>query len=376
MGGNDARATLGVFPINSLEFPMRMRSCCILSLFLSAAVSFVAPAAANAQQKPWPVRAVIVATFEIGADTGDVPGEFQFWVEREHLDEVVDFPGGVHPLRTNKDHTIIGMLSGTTLVNATASMMALGLDPRFDLTHAYFLINGIAGVDPQIASLGSAAWANYVVNDVAREIDPRDAPADWPYGILPVGAPAPNPPSMQDVPWFASDLYPLNTRLTAWAYAQTKDLKLADDPKVAEFRMGYTGFPNAQKPPFVLIGDSFASDYFWHGKIMTQFARDWVRLQTGGKGTFAMTEMEDAGFMNAIGRLGTMHRVDPNRVMVLRTSSNYSEPRPGHTAVESILEGTHLGTRIALESAYLCGNTVLQKILTNWDVMYAKVPGE
>ena len=210
----------------------------------------------------------------------------------------------------------------------------------------------------------------------AREIDSREAPADWPYGILPVGAPAPNPTSMKPVPWFASDLYPLNAKLAAWAYGETKDLKLVDDPQVAEFRAGFTGFPNAQRPPFVLIGDSFASDYFWHGKIMTQYARDWVRLQTGGKGRFAMTEMEDAGFMNAIGRLNAMHRVDADRVMVLRTASNFSEPRPGHSAVESILEGTHLGTRIALESAYLCGSTVLHEILAHWDVTYARIPGE
>jgi purine nucleoside permease len=352
---------------------MRIRPGCVLSLLLFSAFAVVEAAA---QQKPWPIRAVIVATFEVGADTGDLPGEFQFWVEREHLDEVVDFPGGVHPLRTNADHTIIGMVSGTTLVNATASMMALGTDPRFDLTHAYFLINGIAGVDPEIASLGSAAWADFVVNDVAREIDPREAPADWPYGILPVGAPTPNPPTMKVVPWFASDLYPLNAKLTAWAFGQTKDLKLPDDPQAAAFRVGFTGFPNAQRPPFVLIGDSFASDYFWHGRIMTQYARDWVRLQTGGKGVFAMTEMEDAGFMNAIGRLNQMHRVDPNRVMVLRTASNYSAPRPGHTAVESLSDGTHLGTRMALESAYLCGSTVLHNILAHWDVTYTKIPGE
>ncbi len=84
----------------------------------------------------------------------------------------------MHPLRTNKDHTILGMVSGTTLVNATASMMALGLDPRFDLTHAYILINGIAGIDPRVGSVGSAAWARYVVGDVAREIDPREAPKE------------------------------------------------------------------------------------------------------------------------------------------------------------------------------------------------------
>ena len=118
------------------------------SAFLIGFVSSCMAAQSPRTPAPWPIRAVIVTTFEIGKDTGDMPGEFQLWAEREHLDEVIDFPGGVHPLRTNADHTVLGMVSGTTLVNATASMMALGLDPRFDLTHAYFLINGIAGVEP------------------------------------------------------------------------------------------------------------------------------------------------------------------------------------------------------------------------------------
>lgn len=350
-----------------------MRTCRILSLLLLSGMS----SALHAQTppKPRPVRAVIVATFEVGADAGDTPGEFQFWVEREHLDEVVDFPGGVHPLRTNKDHTILGMVSGTTLVNAASSMMALGMDPRFDLTHAYFLINGIAGGDPRVVSLGSAAWADYVVNDVVREIDPREAPKEWPYGIFPTGSWAPNPPALKSTTWFSSNLYPLNAKLVAWAFDQTKDLKLADDARAAEFRAAYTGFPSAQKPPFVVIGTSFASDYFWHGAIMTQFARDWVRLQTGGKGTFTMTEMEDSGFMNAIMRLDAMHRVDANRVMVLRTASNFTQQHAGESALESI-ETPYSGMRMALESAYLCGSTVLHSILAHWDVTYAKIPGE
>jgi purine nucleoside permease len=329
---------------------------------------------AAAQAKPWPVRAVIVTTFEIGNDTGDVPGEFQFWVEREHLDEVVDFPGGIHPLRTNADHTILGMVSGTTLVNATASMMALGLDPRFDLTHAYFLINGIAGVDPQVASIGSAAWASYVIGDVAREIDGKDMPAEWPYGWFPVGAHAPNPPTVPIAPWTRSNLYVLNERLARWAFEQTKDLKLVDDDKVAAFRAEYRGYPEAQRPPFVLLGDTFASDYYWLGATMTQFARDWVRLYTEGKGRFAMTEMEDSGFMNALERLAAMKRVDHDRVMVLRTGSNYSMPRPGHTAVES-LTAPYIGSRVALESAWLCGSTVLHRILAEWKTTEARVPG-
>ena len=296
-------------------------------------------------------------------------------MEREHLSEIVEFPGGVHPLRTNADHTILGMVSGTTLVNATASMMALGLDSRFDLTHAYILINGIAGVDPNDASIGSAAWSNYVVGDVAREIDPREAPASWPYGLFPNGATGPRPVTVPAATWMRSNLYPLNPKLAAWAFQQTRSSALGDDPAVASFRAEFAGYPNAQRPPFVLMGDTFASDYYWHGAIMTQYANDWVALYTGGKGNFVMTEMEDSGFMNALERLNQMHRVDYDRVMVLRTGSNYSMQRPGHTAVESVT-APYIGSKLALESAWLCGSTVLHKILSEWDTTSSHIPGD
>lgn len=342
---------------------------------LACALGVCVAAGAQERRKPWPVRAVIVTTFERGADTGDEPGEFQFWVEREKLTEVLEFAGGVHPLRTNAAHTVLGMVSGTTLVNATASMMALGLDPRFDLTRAYFIVNAIAGVDPHVASIGSAAWATFVVGDVTREIDAKETPKDWPYGFFPVGSIAPNPAKVNAPAWFHSNSYPLNAKLAAWAFNQTKDLKLEDDDKVRAFRAEYTGFAQAQRPPFVLMGESFASDYFWHGAVMTQFAEDWVKLYTGGAGTFAMTNMEDSGYMAAVERLGAMHRVDPRRVLVLRTGSNYTMQRPGHTAVES-LTAPYIGFRVALESAWFCGSTVLHKLVDQWDVTAAKVPGD
>jgi purine nucleoside permease len=354
-----------------------------VSVLASLLALLAAPALAQTPPKPWPIRAVVIATFEVGNDTGDAPGEYQFWVEREHLTEVLDFPGGPalppgqHPLRTNKEHTVLGMLSGTTLVNATASMMALGLDPRFDLTHAYILINGIAGVDPNVASVGSAAWADYVIGDVVREIDPREMPKDWPYGWFPTGSTRPNPPDTDAPTWHRSNLYTLNTKLVGWAYTQTRDLNLGDDDKVKAFRAEFTGFPNAQRPPFVLIGDTFSSDYYWHGAIMNKFAEDWVRLWTKGKGTFAMTAMEDSGFLGAIerlARLGPVPRVDANRVLVLRTGSNYDMQRPGHMPVES-LTAPYIGGRLALESAYLAGSTVLHKLLADWPATRDHIPG-
>ena len=174
--------------------------------------------------------------------------------------------------------------------------------------------------------------------------------------------------------WNRTNLFPLNAKLVEWAYAQTKDLNLGDDAKVAEFRAKYVGFPKALGPPVVLVGDTFASDYYWHGKIMTQYAEDWVKLWSQGKGTFAMTEMEDSGFMTAIDRLSAAHKVDHARVLVLRTGSNYCMPPPGHDPVET-LSMPYIGGRLALESAYAVGSAVLHKLVGEWAVTREHVPG-
>jgi len=158
--------------------------------------------------KPWPIRAVIVVTS---------PGEFELWGTREHLTEALDVPGVPQPVHTNAEHTVLGMVSGGTLINASASTMAIGLDPRLDLTHAYFIITGVAGVDPEDASIGSAAWANYVIGDVMSEIDIREAPTGWPYGLFPVGSTQPNPSTVS--PGF--NVFPLNAKLVAWAFDRT-----------------------------------------------------------------------------------------------------------------------------------------------------------
>jgi purine nucleoside permease len=329
---------------------------------LLSALFFVAPSA-NAQPqptlqplpKPWPIRAVIVVT---------TPGEFELWGTREHLTEALDVPGVPQPVHANAEHTVLGMVSGGTLINASASTMAVGLDPQFDLTHAYFIINGVAGVDPEDASIGSAAWANYVIGDVMGEIDVREAPTGWPYGLFPAGSTQPNPTTVS----LSFNIFPLNAKLVAWAFEQTRGLKLPDDPDVAAFRAAYVGYPNAQRPPFVLLGDDFASDHYWHGKILTQFANDFVRDYTGGKGNFVMAEMEDSGIMNALTRLDGIHRVDINRVLVLRTASNYSMQAPGGTAFDSFESPYPGGSKFAYQSAWLCGSTVLHAILSHWDI--------
>src|SRR6202044_217503 len=152
----------------------------------SIAFFALSPAAASAKPRPIPVKVVVVAMFEVGEDTGDQPGELQNWVERDHLDRIYPLAAGYHAVRMNGDGEM-AVLTGQGTAHAAATIMALGLDPRFDLTHAYWIVAGIAGGSPDKISLGSAAWARWVVDgDLGYEIDAREIPSDWTTGYIPL----------------------------------------------------------------------------------------------------------------------------------------------------------------------------------------------
>ena len=59
-------------------------------------VVLASPVCVQSAETPHPiaVKVVVVTMFERGEDTGDVPGEFQLWVEREDLDQIIDLPAG------------------------------------------------------------------------------------------------------------------------------------------------------------------------------------------------------------------------------------------------------------------------------------------
>src|SRR5436305_6180691 len=159
-----------------------MRLCALICMFACLAPGQFAVA----RSKPISVKVVVVAMFEVGNDIGDQPGELQYWVERDHLDRVYSLPAGYHAVRMN-DSGEMAVLTGQGTAHAASTIMALGLDPRFDLSHAYWLIAGIAGGTPDRISLGSVAWARWVVDgDLGYEIDAREMPAEWSTGYIPL----------------------------------------------------------------------------------------------------------------------------------------------------------------------------------------------
>jgi purine nucleoside permease len=315
--------------------------------------------------KPIPVKVVVIAMFEVGNDTGDTPGELQYWVERDHLDRVYPMPDAYHAVRMNRQGEM-AILTGAGTAHAAATVMAVGLDPRFDFSKAFWIVAGIAGGNPNRISLGSAAWAHFVVDgDLGYEIDAREVPQEWSTGYIPLRKTRPfEPPAAPP----DGQQFELDGALTRWAFEVSRNTPLADNEALKTARSSFEGTA-ANEPPFVTIGDTMSSSTFWHGKLNDAWASEWVRYFTHGKGQFTTTGMEDTGTLQSLKFLSVAGRVDWHRILVLRTVSNYDQQPRGMTAAESLAHqriGTYSAYLPALEAAYRVGHTVVNALLGGW----------
>jgi purine nucleoside permease len=328
-------------------------------------------------EKPIPVKVVVVAMFERGEDTGDAPGEFQFWVEREHLDKVFGMPGAYHSARMNKNG-VLGTVTGVGTAKAAASIMALGMDRRFDFTKAYWLVAGIGGGDPADVSLGSAVWVEHVIDgDLGYEIDAREIPKDWPTGMVPLRKTKPYEQPLR--PELEGEAYTLNQPLVDWALQLTRSVQLEDSERMQTARARFQGFPNALRPPFVTTGDTLSASTFWHGDLMDKWANEWVKYYTHGAGNYVISAMEDSGTMQALTFLGKAGVADPQRVLILRTVSNYDRQAPGTTASDSLKSltfGAYSAYLPALEAAYRTGSPVVHYLTEHWEEVRETPPGK
>ena len=370
-----------------------LKNWCALALAGAAVILCVNAMVAMAREpsvplvpsvKPIAVKVIVVANFETGEDTGDAPGEFQLWAEREKLTEKIPIKGALRPLERNAAglYGIVWGSADTMMGWVNEQLMSLLVDPRFDFRKTYWLFTGISGVDPSAASVGSAAWARWVVQgDTLREFDDREISHDWPYGLFAIGASAPNrlPTSTESYSGFTDTgklamAMKLNQELARWAFDLTKDIHIPDNRDLQKDRAAWVGYPNAQRPPFVLMGETLGAMRYWHGPGRTRWARDWVKLWTGEQGQFVMSNMESQSLAGVMAIAAKQGLVDISRMLVLRTASNPTMPPPGVSAVESVAnEGA--GQAAAFEANYLVGAPVVHELLNNWARYKDSVPG-
>jgi purine nucleoside permease len=346
---------------------MKLLLLALLTGALSPGLSHAALAA-----EPLEIRAVVVTAFEIGAETGDTAGELQRWAEV--MPQTLPFPAGERALRYDPEKRVLVLNTGIGTNRAAVTVMALGTDPRFDLTRAYWLIAAIAGVNPNVGAVGSAAWIGDLVDtDHGYVIDAREVPAGWSTGILPHDRSQPYQEPRGEPKY---NLFPLNKGLRDWAYALTAKVPLPDTPSLARQRAGYPHYPAARCLPSVMTGDEATGQGFWHGERLNAHVEKWVAYWTGRPGTFTMTGMEDTGVANALTALQKLGKADAARLMVLRTASNYTIQPEGKDAAQSLsAESTELSAlQPSVDAAFLLGSRVVAELTGDWPKYRDAVP--
>lgn len=308
------------------------------------------------QALPYKPRVVVVTTF---------PGEYAHWSNRLPLGIELPFPasaGGMH-LGWNDSLRIMGVVTGMGPKRAAMTITALGHDPRFNLTESYWVLAGIAGADPAVCTVGSAAWATYLVDaEFAFYIDPREAPSDWPTGFVPWNRSIPYGPPLPSRAEVGDIVHMLNATLARWAFNLTKDIVLPDSPALQRLRAPYAKeYRDAGRRPVVLQGDVLDGALFWMGKLSASWARNWTRYYTNNAAAFTMSSMEDLTIAMALSSLARAGRVQsPSaKYLVLRTSSNFVEPPSDIDAASFLADPNRMVKDAAFEAAYMVGAPVV-----------------
>ncbi|MCX7055641.1 MAG: purine nucleoside permease [Proteobacteria bacterium] len=345
------------------KIPAKIAYVLALALPLSFAAA-AGPAAAAAAVVP--VRVMIVNMFVV--ESGP-------WLKALPATREIAVPGLTlaDPVVRCTVDDVCQMTSGMGHANAAASLMALIYSDRFDLRHTYFLVAGIAGIDPASGTLGSAAWARYAVDiGLAHEIDAREMPHGWQTGYFGLLADAPGEKPRLE---YGSEVFRPNEALLQQALALSAKASLADAQDVRAYRAHYPKAP-ANQPPTVVQCDTATSDLWWSGRALGMQAQRWTKLMTGGRGNYCTSQQEDNAILTALERGAQSGLLDRERIAVLRTGSDFDRPYPGQSVIDSMLRQREVtgAFSIAAENLVRAGLPLVTEIATHWDAWRDGVP--
>jgi purine nucleoside permease len=258
--------------------------------------------------------------------------------------------------------------------NAAASISALLYNSQLDLRQTYFIIAGIAGINPKRGTLGSAAWAKYAVDySIAHEIDAREIPAGWPYGYFGVSTGSPTEKPNFD---YHTEVFKLNAALADRAYALSKSVQLSDSAEAQAFRARYPQAP-ASQPPAVIQCDTVSGDTWFAGTTLATRAEDWSKLLTDGAATYCTTQQEDNSTLEALRRGAAAGRVDFERVMILRSGADMDRPYPGQSNSDVVVNYAEQGGFVpATKNLQLTTAPVIREIVANWSDWSKGLPAQ
>lgn len=274
-------------------------------------------------------------------------------------------------------------------INAASSVMALTLSTKFDLTTTYFLVAGIAGVNPEVATICSVTFARYAVSvglqcrsrhlltqsgrltSILDEFSQFEIPTNFTSGYIPLGA---KTPQQYPLSIYGTEVIEFNKNLQIWAATQARKAKLMDSKDAKAYRANYASNP-AYAPgaasPAVYECDVATSDQYYSGTILSEAMGNFTSLVTNGTGNYCTTAQEDNATGEALVRAALEKLVDFNRIIVMRTASDFDRPWPGEAATTNLFWAEQGAFVPAIANIYSAGIEVVKGIVNNWDNQFA-----
>lgn len=288
-----------------------------------------------------------------------IKGEVDTWVHKLPLGESLPFDwGAMGPhaeLHVNRSLGVMALSTGQGPAKAATSIMALGFDPRLDLKDAYWIVAGIAGVDPAVGSMASVFVPRFLIDADAASVS-LDSVGQVPKGRDTVDYGPPWPSQSE------AHKYVLQVDAALVSWALHLDGSLPDGACSSHARSKYTE-PAARKAPQLLAGESTSGEVYWAGRSTTSWARNITTYWSGGRGTFALTQMEDFAFATSLQALGRAHKVNATRLVVLRGASDYSYEPTGAKIDDWFFSREHYCSEDAHASLFAAGMPLVEDVL-------------
>ncbi|KAK6198020.1 purine nucleoside permease [Scheffersomyces amazonensis] len=310
-------------------------------------------------------KAFIISMFELERDP---------WLESLDFIHNITVPG-LSPIYTTihctTNFTICQITTGEGEINAASSVTALGLNPLFDLSKTYFLIAGIAGGEPAYTTLGGVTFAKYAVQvGLEYQLAYQDYHAeepDWLSGYVPYGV-----DGQYTYPGnvYGTEVFEVNEALRNRAVELALTAKLNNGTTAnAHIRSLYPD-KVAQELPTIYKCDVVTSDNYFTGNVLNDYFANLTKVLTNGSATYCSTAQEDNASLEAFTRLDKYGLVDFDRVIVMRTISDFSRPPPSINAVEFFFNTSQGGISASLDNLVLAGTPIIHDILSKWDSVY------
>ena len=220
--------------------------------------------------------------------------EADIWYEKmpSILEKNVTLPGA-SPLYPDahciESGEVCQLTTGEGEINAASSITALIYSGLFNLTSTYFLVAGIAGINPHVGTTGAVTFSRYAVQlDLQYEFDARQIPSNDSSGYFPQDSVFPDEAAGIDYPdvygIYGTEVFELNNDLKK-RFVYLASLPTLNDTDAAQAYRATYGYAPANEPPSVVQCDSGTSNVYWSGSILGDAFSAYTKLLTNGSGT-------------------------------------------------------------------------------------------